>query len=125
MADHEALGEKIREARTEKGLAVHAAAHRAGISGGYWSEMERLGPNDKAPSVPYLRSVADVLGLDRAELLDLAGYDEHAGYERSGSVSPVASAPTLEDAIRELTATLREVIDAPPLTVLERRRLGR
>lgn len=127
-ADHEALADLIRNARTARGLPTHAAAHRAGISGGYWSDLERLTIDDKAPSVPYLRSVADVVGLDRAEVLSLAGYDDHAVMERGGLANGGnAVSDELTDAVRELTEELRGLratLAEPPLTVLEARRRG-
>jgi transcriptional regulator with XRE-family HTH domain len=79
VRDPQALGAKVAELRHARGFTMAAASRIAGMSDAGWSNIE----NAKGrPSVPYIRAVADALGADRAELLDLAGFPDDAEIDR-------------------------------------------
>lgn len=87
MQDLERLGQRLRELREAAGLSRGAAARRAGITTTYWSTTESVKPNTRnnrpvVPLVPALRCMADAVGGDRAELLELAGHDDDAAIDR-------------------------------------------
>ncbi|PSL39265.1 helix-turn-helix protein [Labedella gwakjiensis] len=63
----EALGERLRAHRTDRGETLTQTADRAGVSPQYLSEMER---GLKEPSSEMIAAVAGALGLS---LLDLVG----------------------------------------------------
>ena len=65
------FGEKLRELRREKGLTLRALAEAVNVDFSYLSKIE----NSKAgylPGADLIRSLADVLGADALELLQLA-----------------------------------------------------
>lgn len=79
-----ALGRRIKELRGE--MSMGAAATRAAISVQYWSAVEAAQPGKNGEpvrvSAPVLRSMADAIEADRVELLELAGHDEAAAWDR-------------------------------------------
>lgn len=87
-ADPVAFGRRVRELRRTAGLTPAQAAQRAGITAAYWSVIEGAAPqgrNERAslPRIPVVRALADAVDADKAELLDLAGYTDHADVERA------------------------------------------
>jgi len=87
VQDLPALGRLLEQLRERKGISQAEAARRSGIAPAYLSMVEGAKPNTKtrAASVPaqtVLRALAEELDGDRAELLELAGYDEAAAYAR-------------------------------------------
>lgn len=69
--DAQGLGAKINTARMADSRSVQALAKAAGISRGYWYELEN--ENIKgAVEVETLRAIEDVLGVD---LLDEVDHD--------------------------------------------------
>ena len=85
------LGERVRTQRLLAGLSVEEAAGRAGISAGYYSEIER---GRKSPSMRVLGCIAAALRLSPARLLE--------------DVDPLPRLPAL-DPRRPLLARLFEV----------------
>lgn len=66
-----ALGEWIKSSRTAQGMSQRELADRAGLSRSYLCDIER-GRGTK-PSVESLDGIASALGVDRTELLRVAG----------------------------------------------------
>jgi transcriptional regulator with XRE-family HTH domain len=66
------LGERLKEIRDLKGLSLAAVAGPAGVSAPYLQKLEQ-GKVD-APSPHRLYSLAGVLGVSYADLMQLAGY---------------------------------------------------
>ncbi|GAA4410993.1 helix-turn-helix domain-containing protein [Actinokineospora soli] len=62
----EALGERLRATREERGDRLVDTAERAGISPQYLSEIER---GRKEPSSEMIAAVTGALGVDLADLL--------------------------------------------------------
>jgi transcriptional regulator with XRE-family HTH domain len=65
------IGQKLREFRQEKGMTLRALAEAAGVDFTYLSKIE----NDKvgySPGAETIRDLAQVLGVDAIELLELA-----------------------------------------------------
>ena len=54
------LGERVRQAREDKGLQQHELAKRIGASKGYMCQVET---GAKVPSVPVLLNIANQLGV--------------------------------------------------------------
>lgn len=74
-----ALGARIREHRTERGLSIRAAAKEAGISEGSWRHLESGYPRKDgtvrwiAPTLDTLHRISFAIGIDVRELRKLAG----------------------------------------------------
>jgi transcriptional regulator with XRE-family HTH domain len=65
------FGQKLREFRQEKGMTLRALAEAAGVDFTYLSKIE----NDKVgylPGAETIRDLAQALGVDALELLELA-----------------------------------------------------
>ncbi len=65
------FGQKLREFRQEKGMTLRALAEAAGVDFTYLSKIE----NDKVghlPGAETIRDLAQALGADAIELLELA-----------------------------------------------------
>lgn len=65
-----ALGEVIRERRTELGLTLRKVNQKSAVALGYISEIER---GHKEASSEVLRALAEALGTDVSELVIEAG----------------------------------------------------
>ncbi|GCF09403.1 helix-turn-helix domain-containing protein [Dictyobacter arantiisoli] len=69
MADlQETLGQVVRQERQYRNLTIKDLGEKAGLSEIYVGEIER---GQKYPSAKVLESLAQALGLDLAELLEL------------------------------------------------------
>jgi transcriptional regulator with XRE-family HTH domain len=68
---HDGFGAKLRELRQEKGMTLRALAEAAGVDFTYLSKIEndRL---DYSPGVETIRDLAQALGVEPMELLQLA-----------------------------------------------------
>jgi transcriptional regulator with XRE-family HTH domain len=66
------LGEKLRQARSTKGVSLEWVAGPAGISAAYLHKLERGTVNSPSPRV--LARIAEVLGVPYLQLMELAGY---------------------------------------------------
>lgn len=64
------FGTTLRLLRTEAGISLRVLAGRIGVSGAYLSRVEN--GHDPAPTPDRLIAIADVLGLPRAVLVELA-----------------------------------------------------
>ena len=62
------IGPAMRHFREMLNLSQRKAAHRAGMSFTWWSELEREGSEGKAPTAPVLFAIAKVLGVSVEEL---------------------------------------------------------
>jgi transcriptional regulator with XRE-family HTH domain len=62
----ETVARNLRRLRQEKGLTQEELAHRAGINRNYIGMLER---EEHAATVDMLEKLAEVLGVDPAELL--------------------------------------------------------
>jgi len=67
------LGEGIRRARRDKGLKVRDVCYRAGVSLGYWCEIER---GQKQASFDVLDRVCAALDVDMARLFSYMFKDD-------------------------------------------------
>jgi transcriptional regulator with XRE-family HTH domain len=63
------LGSVVKEARRDHGMTQRELAKLVGVKGSHIAYIEG---NQRKPSLALLRKIADVLGLDRRELLFLA-----------------------------------------------------
>lgn len=66
------LGSYLAQLRTEKGLSQRSLANKCGVSSAEISRIES-GKRQK-PSPVFLKSLADALGVEYADLMQLAGY---------------------------------------------------
>ena len=93
------FGSTLRLLRVDAGLSVRELARRIGVSSAYLSRVEN--GHDRAPTPDRLIALADVLGLPRAALVELA---HQAGPAVEGYLQrvPAAGALFLEIARRDL-----------------------
>lgn len=82
----EPFGEYLRRARNATGLTLRAVQDRTTVTNGYLSQIE--GGRIERPSPNVLHQLAEVYGLDYAELLRRAG---HAVPSAAGTVRSAAS----------------------------------
>lgn len=82
-----ALGEQLREERTERGERIADVAARAGVSPQYLSELER---GRKDPSSEILSAVSGALGLSVLDVTRRAG--QHLATGATGARGPVCLA---------------------------------
>jgi transcriptional regulator with XRE-family HTH domain len=66
------LGEQLKAVRELKGLSLAAVAGPAGMSATYLQKLER--DEVESPSPHRLHALAEALGVDYSELMELAGY---------------------------------------------------
>jgi nitrogen PTS system EIIA component len=94
------FGATLRLLRIDAGLSLRELAHRIGVSSAYLSRVEN--GRDPSPTPDRLIAIADVMGLPRAALVELA---KQAGPAVSGYLqrTPEASALFLEIARRNLS----------------------
>lgn len=81
----EALGERLRAHRTDRGETLAQTADRAGVSPQYLSEMER---GLKEPSSEMIAAVAGALGLSLPDLVGDVARHLVAPARRSTSATP-------------------------------------
>jgi transcriptional regulator with XRE-family HTH domain len=89
------LGNEIQRVRQLRGLSLNAAAQPAGVSAAYLQKLER--DQVESPSPHRLQRLADVLGVEYADLFTLAGYplpqtSQRATDEADGEPAPAVSA---------------------------------
>jgi transcriptional regulator with XRE-family HTH domain len=109
----------MRTVRSEKKWSVREAARRAGVSDAYWGSLERKGTvpgggPDSRPSVGWLRNVAEALGINPADLFELAGHDQDAAWERARKATTVSTGHATGEArlsLSDLDAADFETID--------------
>jgi transcriptional regulator with XRE-family HTH domain len=65
------FGKRIKQLRKQKGLTLRALAEKVGLDFTYISKVEN-GRVDYTPSTNKIRNLAQVLGVDGLELLNLA-----------------------------------------------------
>lgn len=106
------FGAALRLFRMERGLGLREVARLIGVSGSYLSRVEN--GHDPPPAPDRLAALADVLGIDRALLIELAG---QVGPEITSYIHrvPAAASLLLELARRDLgpvaVARLRAFVD--------------
>lgn len=127
--DLKRLGERITELRGES-IPAAALARRAGISTAYLHQIEKAAINKKTgrpskPAVTVLRCIAWALpGALASELLELAGWPDHAVYdrvdearkarqERAGSIS-VETLATYQEELRKAADHLQGLLGVDP-----------
>src|SRR6188472_1815218 len=76
-APNNALGDWIKEMRATQGISQRELADRAGLSRSYLCDIEHGRTGN--PSFEYLDSIAIALGVDRTEVLRVAGILEPVG----------------------------------------------
>lgn len=86
------LGDRIRVARTERGMSLRATASEAGISPSLLSQVET---GKVQPSVSTLYSIVSTLGLSMDEVLGRRAQGRKRAPARSGPVQPFGSAPEI------------------------------
>ena len=101
------LGYEIHKVRQLRGLSLNAAARPAGVSPAYLQKLER--DEVESPSPHRLHRLADVLGVEYADLFQLAGYPL-PGIEAE-SDDALASSPPAVSALRRMLASADEVSD--------------
>jgi transcriptional regulator with XRE-family HTH domain len=89
-------------------MTQRVAAERAGVTSGYWNNVEHATPNGRTgrpaqPSVPVVRALAYALDADSVELLKLAGYPAAAEFDRVYNAERA-------DRVRRLTAAARDLL---------------
>jgi len=70
MSDN-ALGEKLRERRTERSMTLLDLCKASGVDTSYLGRIEQ---GKRVPTAGILKKIAGPLGFDESELLKLAGY---------------------------------------------------
>lgn len=120
-ADLERLGTTLVLLRSAKGLSARQVAQRVGVSATYIGDIEKAKPGRSGqparPAVPFLKVLADVLDVPRYTLLELAGYDEAAAWERVEEARRGRSPSTDEDPVLSALSGVIAPEDLP--TVLE------
>lgn len=76
------LGPRLRRLRQDRGLTLQAVAHRAGLTKGFLSLVER---GQTTISVPNLLKICEILGVGVGSLFDYPGTD----VVRGGAGAPV------------------------------------
>lgn len=109
------LGPKLKKAREGAGLSQREAAKAAGFSVTTWGQLEtgirKVGNGMESPVNPrasVVASAADVVGLDVAEALRMAGIDpKHAP---KGAQRPTVSQSRLLESFARLTEPQRAAL---------------
>ena len=126
--DLKRLGERITELRGD--VPAASLARRAGISAAYLHQIEKAAMNQKTgrptrPAATVLRCIAWAIpGALASELLELAGWDDDAVYdrvdearkaraERAGTISAETLA-SYQDELRKAAAHLQELLGVDP-----------
>lgn len=89
------LGRRLASVREIKGVSLRSVAHDAGISPPYLQKIER--GDVKQPSPAVLHRLAGALGLEYADLMELAGHLLPSNRRRSASVHVLAQALSADD----------------------------
>lgn len=89
------IGERIKQRRTEKGLALAELARRTDISKGYLHNIE--GGDVQSPSAEILFKIANELGTTIADLLGEEAVDEMQDFEIPDSLKEFAESENLPD----------------------------
>jgi transcriptional regulator with XRE-family HTH domain len=103
----ETLGEYVREQREQAGFSQRQLAAEAGVS---FSNISRLESGfHVTPSLELLKSIADVLDIDLAELLAYRGI-EVSGAARSLNVYLRRDYGLPEAGVEEAEAAIQEIV---------------
>jgi transcriptional regulator with XRE-family HTH domain len=109
----EALGERLKAARTVRSLSLEAVAREAKISQGYIHKLE--GGTVGSPSPHVLQRLSDVLDIPYRDLMNLAGYllpgDDAVGTGPPQRPAGPARAATNAQLLGHLEALRTEVAD--------------
>jgi transcriptional regulator with XRE-family HTH domain len=89
------LARRLASVREVKGLSLRGVAHDAGISPPYLQKIERGAVKQPSPAV--LHGLAGALGLEYADLMELAGHLVPSRPRRSASVHVLAQALSADD----------------------------
>lgn len=113
MADEtNELAATLGRTRNMKGLSLRAVADPAEISATYLQKLERGDVQDPSPNILY--RLAEVLGLDYAALMNMAGYVVPAGTDarrhRGRGTSALSHALSAEPLTRDEEAALSEYL---------------
>jgi transcriptional regulator with XRE-family HTH domain len=104
------LGNEIHRVRQLRGLSLNAAAQPAGVSAAYLQKLERN--QVESPSPHRLQRLAEVLGVEYADLFQLAGYPLPYAHNREGSGFEGPGPEPSVSAIRRMLTSEDEVSDA-------------
>jgi HTH-type transcriptional regulator, competence development regulator len=100
------LGNEIQRVRQLRGLSLSATAQPAGVSAAYLQKLER--DQVESPSPHRLQRLADVLGVEYADLFRLAGYP----FPQSSSDESQSDGSTKAvSALRRMLSSTDEVSD--------------
>jgi transcriptional regulator with XRE-family HTH domain len=102
------LGHEIQRVRQLRGLSLNAAAQPAGVSAAYLQKLER--DQVESPSPHRLQRLADVLGVEYADLFTLAGYPLPQTSQPAGDQPDVEPASAVS-ALRRILLSEDEVSD--------------
>lgn len=80
MLFKDALGEVLRELRTEQGLKLRVVSHKSKVALGYLSEIER---GHKEVSSELLDSICGALGVATYQVIVEAGYRMNGNWDLS------------------------------------------
>ena len=108
------LGQRIKELRESAGITQAVLARRVGISAAYLSLIEGAkAKRDQPPSRPavtILRGIAAAIpGALASELLELAGWEDDAAYDRVREAQAARAAKPPASTIGELASRLDAV----------------
>ncbi|MQA61090.1 MAG: helix-turn-helix domain-containing protein [Actinophytocola sp.] len=123
----EAIGDRLRHARTNQRRTLREISHSARVSLGYLSEVER---GQKEASSELLAAICDALQLPLPELLthvatDMAALDnmvingsELGAEPQSGAGMPAQEQPgEITNSAAGMTTALRRTISSPKVSV--------
>jgi transcriptional regulator with XRE-family HTH domain len=109
-ADMSRFARRITELRGA--MTKAQLARRAGISPAYLTGVENPA-SGKRPSVPVIRGIADAIpGASRSELLELAGYEEDAVYDKVKEMKAERSPEPAELSTPEMLELIRRTAEA-------------
>lgn len=103
------LGNEIKRVRQLRGLSLNAVARPAGVSAAYLQKLER--GDVESPSPHRLHNLAEVLGLEYADLFRLAGYPL-PGTGGQTAHTPEEDGPTKTDAASASASLLRKAFQS-------------
>lgn len=98
---HESLGERLSALRVQAGLSQEQLAAATGVSAKTISDLERGVTRNPRPST--IRAIADALGLEGAQRVDLLGASRHREDPEAAATAPA----TLADAVSAVRRRLR------------------
>ncbi len=115
MKRNDKLGHLVKHHREALGLTRHSLAHRLGVEASHITFIEN---GRRKPSLKLVAGIADMLGLDRQEVLILAHPEVKALLTRV-NVEPPKDTPSWRSSVKDRRLLARYHVTTHELQVLE------